>query len=1033
GGDNLAVAWQGPDSPERTVIDGSFLSPAPWNPVILKAKDPNPADGAVDVDSASLEWGVGPTAVSHKVYLSTDDVIDEVNDLVAETELTIHIETLELATTYYWRVDEVDADGTTHEGNLWSFTTIPLEAHFPSPLNLGTWIPLDAQFSWSAGKDAIMHDVYFDVNEALVAAGDPSTFKGKLMVTSFDPGPLDPDTTYYWKVDEFALGVTNPGPVWSFTTLDPEAAIDPDPADGAEDVADSVTLSWSAGETAASHDVYISTDANALGDAVTVEEAAFTPAATLDWNTTYYWSVDVNTADGVMHPAHEVWSFKVADYLIIDDSQTTLDYDNSADPFVSEAMWDTPADLTVNGVRNLSFQFQGALPPLPPEGSISLDLDTGAYSITGSGADIWGNADQFHYGYRELTGDAVMIARVADNGSGTNEWAKGGVMIRQSLDAGSTHRYMPITAGGGNGASFQGRPVADAGSINVDSGEVVAPPYWVKLERVGNDFSGSISPDGVTWTQLGGAETVEMTDPVLIGLAVTSHAAGELRTMTFDNVDIVGDISADDMSTDIGLGEVGNAPAPIYAALEDSTGAVAMVVHPNPAATNIESWKFEIPVTDFDGVDLTSVAKLYIGVGDGEPGGSGTIDIDDIRVTKPVVIMEPGDISMPGDNVKGVPDDGDWPGGEYPALAIDDDTGTKFLHFKGFELPTGIQVTPSAKQVVTGLTFTTANDSPERDPITFELYGSNEGIDGTYELIASGDIVDFNDPNTPWPRFTMNETPISFDNDMVYDHYQVLFPAVRDAASANSMQIAEIELITGIPYLNNGDTLDGLDHDNSIDMWDGSAPGAGNPGGAAALTEDDVTYLRVQDTGDPRDYSSTVPTLKTNYSLYLTQSINNGLDGARLEFRARIATSGTLDAWRKDGGGMGSTGLFDWPSGGLGGSFDNYGRGNIDIAEKGQGVISFSLSTSGLMVGNSGNKASVDDATQWNTFVIEIAAYDNGKYTVSVSVNGKLSESFEVSAGSGVVEDGSYIAIGSPDLAGRIATAFDVDYISVTK
>ena len=157
------------------------------------------------------------------------------------------------------------------------------------------------------------------------------------------------------------------------------------------------------------------------------------------------------------------------------------------------------------------------------------------------------------------------------------------------------------------------------------------------------------------------------------------------------------------------------------------------------------------------------------------------------------------------------------------------------------------------------------------------------------------------------------------------------------------------------------------------------------------------------------------------------------MDGARLEFRTRIATSGTLEEWRKDGGGTYSTGLFDWPSGGLGGSFDNYGRGNIGIAEKGQGVISFSLSTSGLMVGNSGNEVSVDDATQWNTFVIEIAANDNGKYTVRVSANGKLSESFEVSAGSGVLEDGSYIAVGSPDIAGRVATAFDVDYISVTK
>jgi len=99
--------------------------------------------------------------------------------------------------------------------------------------------------------------------------------------------------------------------------------------------------------------------------------------------------------------------------------------------------------------------------------------------------------------------------------------------------------------------------------------------------------------------------------------------------------------------------------------------------------------------------------------------------------------------------------------------------------------------------IVTGLTFTTANDAPERDPISFELSGSNDSIDGPYELIASGDIVDFAQ-EAEWPRFTKNETEILFENDVVYKYYQVMFPTVRDAASANSMQIAEVELL-GVP------------------------------------------------------------------------------------------------------------------------------------------------------------------------------------------------------------------------------------------
>jgi hypothetical protein len=153
------------------------------------------------------------------------------------------------------------------------------------------------------------------------------------------------------------------------------------------------------------------------------------------------------------------------------------------------------------------------------------------------------------------------------------------------------------------------------------------------------------------------------------------------------------------------------------------------------------------------------------------------------------------DITAPGDIVQGVPNDGDWPGAETPDLATDDDTGTKYLHFKGETEPSGFQIEPaSGASIVTALTLTTANDAPERDPISYELSGSNDSIDGPYTLIASGDIVDFAQ-EVEWPRFTMNATPITFDNDVAYKYYQLMFPTVRDAASANSMQIAEVELL----------------------------------------------------------------------------------------------------------------------------------------------------------------------------------------------------------------------------------------------
>jgi hypothetical protein len=156
------------------------------------------------------------------------------------------------------------------------------------------------------------------------------------------------------------------------------------------------------------------------------------------------------------------------------------------------------------------------------------------------------------------------------------------------------------------------------------------------------------------------------------------------------------------------------------------------------------------------------------------------------------------DITSPGDTLVGVPDDGDWPAGEAPPYVIDDNINTKYLHFGGDLVTTGFQVTPSRNGVVTGLSFTTANDAPERDPVHFELYGSNDGIDGPYTLIADGDVLDFSQPD-PWPRYTRNETPISFSNTEVYTHYQVLITAVRTPGNGCCMQVAEVELLVETP------------------------------------------------------------------------------------------------------------------------------------------------------------------------------------------------------------------------------------------
>jgi hypothetical protein len=161
---------------------------------------------------------------------------------------------------------------------------------------------------------------------------------------------------------------------------------------------------------------------------------------------------------------------------------------------------------------------------------------------------------------------------------------------------------------------------------------------------------------------------------------------------------------------------------------------------------------------------------------------------------------DPVDISMPGDAV--VPTSDNHPDGEHAGLAIDNNASTKYLNFDISD--TGLTITTGGG-VVTGLGLTSANDAPERDPASFVLSGSNDG-GVTFTEIASGDVPAFGD------RF--ERRTVSFDNSTAYTTYELVFPTVANAGAANSMQIAEVELLgtaaaagdaPALSIVNNGD------------------------------------------------------------------------------------------------------------------------------------------------------------------------------------------------------------------------------------
>jgi hypothetical protein len=89
--------------------------------------------------------------------------------------------------------------------------TPPGQASNPSPADSATDVSIDADLSWTAGSGSTSSDVYFGTTS-------PGTFQGNQTETSFDPGTMTNDTTYYWRIDEINADGTTTGIVWSFTT-----------------------------------------------------------------------------------------------------------------------------------------------------------------------------------------------------------------------------------------------------------------------------------------------------------------------------------------------------------------------------------------------------------------------------------------------------------------------------------------------------------------------------------------------------------------------------------------------------------------------------------------------------------------------------------------------------------------------------------------------------------------------------------------------------------------------------------------------
>jgi len=378
------------------------------------AHTPSPDNEAIDVPrDLIVSWQPGEEVTGHDVYLGTN--FDDVNDasrtnpmdlLISQGQsaTSLDVGRLEFEQTYYWRIDEVLADGSIYHGEVWSFTVEPYTYAVENVV-----ATTDAVSDPAAGlentingsglsADGLHSTASMDMWQTVTGTATPFTIQYELgqvykldemliwnYNVQFEPvlGFGLKDVTIEYSTDgetwtalgdiELAQATAQAGyaannaidfggaavkivkitvnsnfgglPQFGLSEVRfmyiPATARQPEPAAGVTDVSVATLLSWRAGREAASHDVYLGTDVENLAMVGSADAASYDPGA-LDLDTMYYWKVDeVNEAEAISLWEGPVWSFTTQEFLVVDDFEGYNDVDN--------VIYETWIDGWVNG------------------------------------------------------------------------------------------------------------------------------------------------------------------------------------------------------------------------------------------------------------------------------------------------------------------------------------------------------------------------------------------------------------------------------------------------------------------------------------------------------------------------------------------------------------------------------------------------------------------------------------------------------------------------------------------------------------
>jgi hypothetical protein len=460
------------------------------------------------------------------------------------------------------------------------------------------------------------------------------------------------------------------------------------PPVGAVDISQNPRLRWETAAPDATHRVFLGDDAAAVEAATTStggiyrgeQEAATYVAVGLETGKTYYWRIDeVIPGDPLSPVKGKVWSFTVAHFIVVDDFEDYIDESpdrifevwvdgltdpvhggsvvgNDMAPFAEQDIvrngnqafsmtYDNTTAAKSEAARtfaaaqnwaaydadSLTLWFRGNAAP----GSFSFDADAGKYTIGGSGNGVDGTSDGFRFAYKTLNGDGTITALIEEIDR-PNDWATASVMIRDSLDPGSVMATCGFRSTGQGFLRWRTSANADLAGTSEEPPfpATFVLPHWFRLTRSGNSFTAEHSSDGTTWEPIGSTVSITMGQNVTVNGTVDAPGP-------FENV------------ADIGI--EANHPENLYL-LVNSAGGSATFDHPDgPDAIVTNDWtEWPIGLDEIaaQGVNLSAVTGLTVGVGNPAAGGEGTLYVDDVRlVLPPVVTVAPAEaVETTGDN-----------------------------------------------------------------------------------------------------------------------------------------------------------------------------------------------------------------------------------------------------------------------------------------------------------------------------------------------------------------------------------------------